>query len=95
MSADWQVGDLALCVAAPDDPRFGPAPYEEGATYSVTGVAVNYRGSVGLRLAGVEIHSDSGAAWHGNFRKIRPDEHEPCEPEFVTLLTRVKRKEWA
>jgi hypothetical protein len=24
------------------------------------------------------------------FRKIRPDEHEDCEPEFVTLLNRIK-----
>jgi hypothetical protein len=29
------------------------------------------------------------------FRKIRPDEREACEPEFVTLLQRIKRKEVA
>jgi hypothetical protein len=26
------------------------------------------------------------------FAKIRPDEHAPCEAEFVTLLNRSKRR---
>jgi hypothetical protein len=26
------------------------------------------------------------------FRKIRPDEREACEPEFVTLLNRSKQR---
>jgi hypothetical protein len=97
--SDWQVGDLAVCVD--DSPRYvgHRVIVEKGHVYRVTGVAEMPDGEAALFLDGVigwlpgekcpvayRIH---------RFRKIRPDEREACEPEFVTLLQRIKRKEVA
>ena len=97
--SDWQVGDLAVCVD--DSPCRCGAPCRHpqnhaiqmvaGRTYTVNHWIV-FQGKLYLTLAGVKIISHWGV--HGRadrFRKIRPDEHEACEEEFVTLLNRTKR----
>lgn len=89
---DWQVGDKAVCVDGSPCRvlPFPGAPFSipEGAVHEVTGVADRGDGH-GLFLAfGSYPHS-----FHeSRFRKVRPDAHEPCEAEFVTLLQRTKEK---
>jgi hypothetical protein len=96
VSADWQVGDLALCVDA--GPRIyrggisgaGDGLLREGRVYHVTASIVrdDEWGVVpSLKFAGL---SHPGFD-QDRFRKILPDKHESCEPEFVTLLKRTKR----
>jgi hypothetical protein len=87
MSDDWQVGDLAVCVDAsnPDCPAYGVV---EGRIYVVSGLYVGNSGRLGLNLAGVNLGRTYRAVLACRFRKIRPDEQEPCEAEFVTLLKR-------
>lgn len=93
--SDWQVGDLAVCVDARVNPRVGSCPLQVGRVYRVARVvgsgpcALYGRHSLGLILAGVPWSEPEGAA-ELRFRKIRPDEHKACEPEFVTLLKRSK-----
>lgn len=90
--SDWQIGDLALCIIG--DGWFGyqhgsiPSVYpEKNAVYRVE--TVKLRDTITF-LYFAEI---AGKGWNSAaFRKIRPDEHESCEPEFVTLLKRSKRK---
>jgi len=92
--SDWQVGDLAVCV---DD---GPRYFEQNvivkkdAVYRVTGLAATKDGEGTLFLEGVIgwLPGERGPVAYrvSRFRKIRPDEHEACEPEFVTLLKRKK-----
>jgi hypothetical protein len=89
--SDWQVGDLAVCVEDRPCRNTGlPNPCELGRIYRVEAVVVSRAGVTGLLLEGVRFPSPTIACWHGNFRKIRPDKHEDCEPEFVTLLKRRK-----
>ena len=94
---DWQVGDKAVCVDA--KPRrheqtgsLSPDVHRliEGRVYTVAGVV----GDASLALAEVPVPETD--EWYGGFssyrfRKIRPDEHEACEPEFVTLLKKSKK----
>lgn len=88
MSDDWRVGDLALCV---DDARrrySGPPTglLRKGKVYRVIGIA-----GPNLIMAEGPVGDDLG--WRSDrFRKIRPDEHQACEPEFVTLLESFKPK---
>jgi hypothetical protein len=87
--SDWQVGDLALCVD--DRPSRKPIRWEPvaGAIYTVASVAITDGGSA-LELE-EDPYRDGLTAWFASrFRKIRPDEHEACEPEFVKLLKRTK-----
>jgi hypothetical protein len=91
--SEWQVGDLAVCVIG--DGWFGyehgsvpSAAPQKNAVYRV--VKVRPRDAlVFLCFAEIDAKGWNSAA----FRKIRPDEHEACESEFVTLLQRIKRKE--
>lgn len=94
MSAGWEIGDLALCVDAGIHDCtvtwIAPMP-EKGKIYTVAGLFMDISD---LNLVLEELHRDCGIglrAWR--FRKIRPDEHEPCEEEFVTLLNRTKQPE--
>lgn len=91
--SDWQVGDLALCVASGRRTR-------EGCVYTIADVLIP--GSIDpedgrtddmLLLRFSQLIPNPRGEWSGEnrFRKIRPDEHEACEPEFVTLLKRAKR----
>jgi hypothetical protein len=86
--SDWQVGDLALCVDGTWFDQCGlrfPGP-KTGEVHSVTDVTVAPEGFTCIDLEGFgDLGMDAR-----QFRKIRPDEHEDCEPEFVTLLNRIK-----
>jgi hypothetical protein len=92
--SDWQVGDLAVCVddGPSREPRNNPTIWVvKGSCYRVSAVVH------GLLLNGEPPHAicpfNGPTGWAENrFRKIRPDEHEDCEPEFVELLNRIKRK---
>jgi hypothetical protein len=93
--SDWQV-DLALCVnAGRIEPRCAAVcdKLSEGKVYRVAGCwpdPLDF--ALVILLEGVRsIDPHSGGAFLADrFRKIRPDEHEACEPEFVTLLKRTK-----
>jgi hypothetical protein len=98
--SDWQVGDLAACIKKDAWRTFPTGRPAEGPAYDTV-----------HRVRRVGIFPLDGKAvlwleaWPGDnfrnsftaarFRKIRPDEREACEPEFVTLLQRIKRKEVA
>lgn len=94
--ANWQVGDLAVCVDV--SARGQPLPPRllvVGRAYRVCAVTAaeswcdgDY--DAGLVLEGLRSPAYDGSYRASRFRKIRPDEHEACEPEFVTLLKRVK-----
>ena len=87
--SDWQIGDLAVCVQ--DWPEAVACGIVAGKAYGVAGVYVSPRtGNVGLVLAGVVVPRPHNSTNARHFRKIRPDTHEPCEEEFVTLLKRGK-----
>ena len=93
MSEDWKPGDLAVCMK--DEwqgmvrgmPPAGNAPVQ-GRIYKVLATFT----SLGIVWLGLEgFPSEKG--WDSeSFRKVRPDQHEPCEVEFITLLNRTKRK---
>ena len=98
--SDWQVGDLAVCV---DDgpcscercPPNTPTGLVLGRAYRVLAVLPYNQGcalDVGLRPRGIPHHSFGiGVAFLSKrFRKVRPDAHEKCEDEFITLLKRRK-----
>jgi hypothetical protein len=94
--SDWQVGDLALCVDARPNPFYGKSGLTEGVIYKVVGAVFNPAPHAlygeeawGLFLAEISAEAPEGFA-ASRFRKIRPDEHEACEPEFITLLKRTK-----
>lgn len=102
MSDGWQAGDLAVCVDATSPMTRRDTRLVEGRAYKVTGVRVA-RGTpfssdlgtpayLGLYLAELRSYGTTGAFDARRFRKIRPDKHEDCEPEFVELLNRIKRK---
>jgi hypothetical protein len=93
----WEVGDLAMCVDAAPRPCSCGALHTghnvtEGASYRVVALGDPHSfGESSLvcdKLCLLMDHGKSGLA--ERFRKIRPDEHEKCEPEFVTLLKRRK-----
>jgi hypothetical protein len=88
---DWQVGDLALCVVTSGRKVHKGDGCRKGRIYRVIGTAVDWVGNLGIVLDGKRSDHPSGAFLATAFRKIRPDEHEACEPEFVTLLKRAKR----
>jgi hypothetical protein len=88
--SDWQVGDLAACVDTA--PRPETAEIDKcrlltlGRIYTVELV---HPDRDGFWIAEI---SSLYAFYEDRFRKIRPDAHEECEAEFVTLLKRSKRK---
>jgi hypothetical protein len=87
---DWEVGDLAVCVDAEfydfcGRPAVGPSL---GSKHVVADVGFAPEGFVWIDLLGF-----GGTGMDARqFRKIRPDEHEDCEPEFVELLKRSRVK---
>lgn len=95
--SDWAVGDLAVRVrvkkTAANAHRFTKkgAASPVGKIYRVVGVIEGF-GPVGLIIHGYPSPHETGAWGHEMFRKIRPDKHESCEPEFVTLLKRNRVK---
>jgi hypothetical protein len=97
---DWKVGDLALCI---DDSmcmchKCGGSVItglRAGNVYRVLDFCTTAGGVFGLRIdrppSTHPVHRGSIGCAAFRFRKIRPDEREACEPEFVTLLKRAKR----
>ena len=90
--SDWQVGDLAVCVAEGSWGGWYGSPLEgspprNGEVFRVIGIR-NVSGITALLLDRYE-GTDLWASAH-SFRKITPDKHEACEDEFVTLLKRGK-----
>ena len=99
MAVTWEAGDLAVCVDARPNPRIRQSSgIQVGQVYRVAVViqhaprpnAVFGLTSVGLVLDGVWTSSKTGGFAAQRFRKIKPDAHEDCEPEFVELLKRSK-----
>ena len=91
--SDWQVGDLALVVGAklgPGDWRCKGGP-KAGCVVVIEGV-IPGPGWLALVPAGYRSTHFTRGWGSESFRKIRPDEHEACEPEFVTLLKRAKHE---
>jgi hypothetical protein len=94
--SDWQVGDLALCIENMPCDECGVVTNEVsiGATYRV-GDIMEEDDNLWLFLP--EVPPTNHEHWppdpwyrHTQFRKIRPDEQEACEPEFASLLKRSK-----
>lgn len=89
MADDWQIGDLAVCL-------------KKGAWFNVTlGTPSLDRDPAYGEICRVEhvcrdpherlmLSGFYGRYLSSRFRKIRPDAHEDCEPEFVTLLKRIR-----
>lgn len=98
MSDDWAPGDLAVCVDAGRNPYNGrvATALTEGAVYTVAAITRNVGSDGSLGLVLVEARATDEAFGFGfaryRFRKVRPDQHEPCEEEFAKLLNRSKRK---
>lgn len=89
--SDWQVGDLALCLYGGRWVTWGsggegPSP-QRGAIYKVDRISL-VGGLVGLWIEGF-THDCFEAS---EFRKIKPDTHEPCEEEFRILLQLSKKR---
>ena len=94
MTGGWQVGDLALCVDAACT-----ALLAEGVAYTVTAAffdpGFNRKAEFTdftLLLAEVRPSPGRSGFCASRFRKIHPDEQEPCEAEFVTLLKRSRQQ---
>jgi hypothetical protein len=97
MPDEWQVGDLAECIATGfngwwyDLVDSGVAPIrgpQRGDIDRVTGVVVE-DGFLCLRLERWPENDESFDA--SEFRKVQPPKHEACEPDFVTLLKRREK----
>jgi hypothetical protein len=94
--SDWAVGDLALCINDAVCPFAGHnGGMVNGKIYTVRDIIV-VDGQTGLRFKDLPDPGPNDCRYlafsETRFRKIRPDEHEACEPEFVKLLKRSKRK---
>lgn len=87
MGDDWQVGDLALCVAKR---THGKSTFAPGGIYTVSGVvAGRFKGKpeVGLKFDGDHVGAD-GKEWirASRFRKIRPHTPDAEDVETIRLL---------
>jgi hypothetical protein len=88
--SDWQVGDLAVCIH--DEPILCGGRYHMGKGLRVGEsfeVLRIYPAACG-RCVALALDGRKRGVVSQRFRKIRPDKHEDCEPEFVTLLKRTK-----
>jgi hypothetical protein len=94
--SDWQSGDLAICVDA-SPCKCGhcgglPMLLIDGASYAVVEIGPGWL-EFPTKVAPDECwECNQFVASSSRFRKIRPDEHAPCEEEFVELLNLSKRK---
>jgi hypothetical protein len=91
--SDWSIGDLAVCVddSPPRNPVLSATTLLRlGGTYRVAPYRDQYLLVIGEPPHVVVGYTQKGGWDPLRFRKIRPDEHEACEPEFVTLLKRTK-----
>jgi hypothetical protein len=88
---DWQIGDLAQSLLHRwiDEhtlEEVGGPPL--GWVGKVTGVRIDEVGDLMLLF---DEYGDPRGYIARAFRKIRPDEHEACEPEFVTLIKKTRQ----
>lgn len=93
--SDWQVGDLAVCVdASAMNCECGSIHLGGNAALgqSVRVTSIQMTRFCSLRPSIMWDGCPDGGAQARRFRKIRPDEQEACETEFVTLLKRSKRR---
>jgi hypothetical protein len=90
------VGDLVVCLD--NSTKYHEAwafKLQLGRIYKVAAAGIPNHAQTYPCLGFLEIMTGANvvAAFDATrFRKIRPDEHEKCEPEFVTLLETFKRK---
>lgn len=94
MSADWQIGDLALCVADRlPPPKDQPTKLlRVGAIYTVNSV----RWSLGDQCVAIglnEVRSNGPLGdWHESvFRKVTPPEADEFDREIIALMNRVEQ----
>ena len=93
--SDWQVGDLAVAVGCSRSAG-KPSQFTQAHLAPPRGAIVRVIGvhpSTQFQL--LEIEGYPSRHWSRGwgaicFRKILPDKHENCEPEFVQLLKRSK-----
>ena len=85
--SDWSVGDRAICVDGGCCSCCGSKFFADNAAFTVTGVLPF---GEELYLSFAEVAAPHHSPWweHSAFRKARPDAHEKCEDEFITLLKR-------
>jgi hypothetical protein len=88
--SDWQVGDMAVSIGRQNrDNWWAKGGPPKGTILPVDAVVVTADWTALVFNQFPSPHFTRG--WqHYCFRKIRPDEHEACEPEFITLLKRSK-----
>lgn len=95
MSADWQVGDLALCIDNSPHPRENMAPQLQiGQIYRVAALGVP-EGASWFCLAFrdfVKSNRRAAAFRAQRFRKIRPDAHEGEREDWNLLLETHRSK---
>jgi hypothetical protein len=95
---DWQVGDRAVCVDDSPHPTLGESGIIRGRAYTIISIRHDGNSKYGRGRTAFQLASVNPPWWATKgfdavrFCKIRPDEQEACEPEFVTLLKRSKRK---
>lgn len=88
MSADWEVGDLALCISARPNSRGMQHPCRVGGVYTVEAVVVSETsGILGLCLVGVVF---PGCTQNGDFashyRKVTPPKADAFDLETINLM---------
>ena len=91
MSGDgWAVGDLALCVAAPDHSVLGlKNPCKPGGIYQVERVVVCSEG-LGLGFHGITFpRCKQNAARAEHYRRIPPHTPDAEDRETIRLLQRA------
>lgn len=95
MSEDWKPGDLAVCVDVSTRDcgakRHNGRCVRVGLVIKVLDVEVMPCGCISLRN-GTTIANNGFGPLASRFRKIKPDQHEPCEAEFRILLNLSKRR---
>lgn len=91
LNEDWKVGDLAVCISAPENWRLPPGSDvpTKGTSYKVTRLTIDRRYDTKkvdwfLTLIGLNwTYTANG------FRKVRQDEEE-CTTEFAETIKNMK-----
>jgi hypothetical protein len=92
MSADWQVGDLALRCAPTNlapmfPPPFGHSMPKQGGVYEVEGLARDGGGFLGLILVGHHSGHPRAPAWRASsFVKITPEQADAFDREVIEAM---------
>ena len=86
--ANWQAGDLALCVRAPGH-AYGwhKSPVKVGCAYTVERVVSDEDGILGLGLVGIIFPGCTlKASLASNYRKITPPEPDEFDREVIEQM---------